>query len=93
MVCACALQVFIEGLMEAYVAATSSRQGDVDTALLLAAAAVELLRTHPLLLEHATSLGYVDALLKLLASRLPPSSTGARSAGAACRAAQHFPRS
>lgn len=61
--------------MEAYV--TAVRQGDVDRVLLLAAAAVELLRVHPLLGDHATSLGYVDSLLKLLASRLPPTPGGA----------------
>ena len=40
--------------------------------MLLAAAAVELLRSHPLLGDHAVGLGYVDKLLRLLAARLPP---------------------
>ncbi len=43
-------------------------------AVLLAAAAVELLRSHPLLGDHAVGLGYVDKLLRLLAARLPPPS-------------------
>ena len=41
-------------------------------AVLLAAAAVELLRSHPLLGDHAVGLGYIDKLLRLLAARLPP---------------------
>ena len=47
-----------------------------DRALLLSAAAVELLRGHPLLADHAVSLGYVDSLFKLLAARLPSKPQG-----------------
>lgn len=39
---------------------------------MLSAAAVELLRAHALLAEHAQGLGYVEKLFKLLAGRLPP---------------------
>lgn len=43
---------------------------------MLSAAAVELLRGHPLLADHAVSLGYVERLLKLLSARLPPKPQG-----------------
>ncbi|KAK9809260.1 hypothetical protein WJX72_012293 [[Myrmecia] bisecta] len=44
---------------------------NVDCALLLSAAAVELLRSHALLADHAVALGYVDKLLKVLLSKVP----------------------
>lgn len=43
---------------------------------MLSAAAVELLRGHSLLADHAVSLGYVERLLKLLSARLPPTPQG-----------------
>lgn len=43
---------------------------------MLSAAAVELLRGHPLLADHAVGLGYVERLLKLLSARLPPTPQG-----------------
>ena len=73
------MQVFAEGLMEAYVAASTPGQGsgaDGEAAVALSAASVELLRAQPLLADHIVALGYVDALLKLLNSRLPPISPG-----------------
>ncbi|KAK9807966.1 hypothetical protein WJX73_008492 [Symbiochloris irregularis] len=78
-------KAFAEGLMESYVARALPKQGaasDSQTALLLSAAAVQLLRVQPLLAEHITGLGYVDAVLQLLSSRLPSSGAGvgARSA-------------
>ena len=43
---------------------------------MLSAATVELLRGHPLLADHAVSLGYVERLLKLLSARLPSKPQG-----------------
>ena len=48
-----------------------------ERAVLLAAAAAELLRVHALLGEHAVALGYVDKLLKVLQAHVPPAE-GAR---------------
>ena len=70
------MQLFLEGLLEEYCSEATGRKksGDRDgsRALLLAAAAVELVRGHPLLPHHAVALGYVDRLVKLLAACLPP---------------------
>ena len=68
-------QAFLEGLLEAYCTEVGGRQ-QIDRALLLSAAAVELLRGHHLLADHAVSLGYVERLLKLLSARLPATNQG-----------------
>ena len=61
----------LEGLLKAYLADVADDGATAqDRALLMAAAAVELLRAHAGLAEHAVTLGYVDRLLKLLSSRL-----------------------
>lgn len=78
------LQAFLEGLLDAYCKqlqqAGSSQTAPAGLAVLLAAAAVELLRGHGLLADHAVKLGYMDKLVKVLAARVP-----ARPAGeAAC---------
>lgn len=65
-----ALQKFLEGLLEAYAASVEERSA--ARAVLLAAAAAELLQVHALLAEHAVALGYVDKLLKILQAHLPP---------------------
>ena len=65
-----ALQRFLEGLLEAYSA--SVEEHSAARAVLLAAAAAELLQVHALLAEHAVALGYVDKLLKILQAHLPP---------------------
>ena len=65
-----ALQRFLEGLLEAYSA--SVEEHSPARAVLLAAAAAELLQVHALLAEHAVALGYVDKLLKILQAHLPP---------------------
>ena len=64
-----ALQRFLEGLLEAYAASVEERSA--ARAVLLAAAAAELLQVHALLAEHAVALGYVDKLLKTLQARVP----------------------
>lgn len=69
------LQAFLEGLLEAYCTEVGGRK-DGDRALLLSAAAVELLRAHSLLADHAVGLGYTDRLSKLLVARLPPKPQG-----------------
>ena len=61
--------------MEAYCTELGGRKNS-ERALLLAAAAVELVRGHPLLADHAVSLGYIDRLLKLLAARVPAKPQG-----------------
>ena len=64
-------KAFLEGLLKAYLADVADGSATTqDRALLVAAAAVELLRAHAGLAEHAVTLGYVDRLLKLLSSRL-----------------------
>ena len=78
------LQAFLEGLLDTYCKqlqqAGSSRTAPAGLAVLLAAAAVELLRGHGLLADHVVKLGYIDKLMKVLAARVP-----ARPAGeAAC---------
>lgn len=70
------VQAFLEGLLEAFCTQAGQGEQGRETALLLSAATVELLRGHPLLADHAVSLGYVDRLLKLLAARLPATSKG-----------------
>lgn len=68
-------KVFLEGLLKVYLAEVAEGSAAArDRALLVAAAAVELLRNHTGLVEHAVTLGYVDRLLKLLSARL--ASTG-----------------
>lgn len=66
----------MEGLLEAFCSQAGQGEGARETALLLSAAAVELLRGHPLLADHAVGLGYADRLLKLLATRVPATSKG-----------------
>jgi DnaJ family protein C protein 13 len=68
---------FLEGLLEMYPREIAA--GASDTAVLLSAAAVALLRVHSLLAEHAVALGYVSKLLELLRGRAlgnDPSSSG-----------------
>ena len=62
---------FAEGLMERYAQAISSTGGGTspassETALVLSAAAVELLRAHPALSDHVVGLGYGAQLLSRL---------------------------
>ena len=71
----CGVQAFLEGLLEAYCTEVGATKNS-DRALLLSAAAVELLRGHALLADHAVALGYTDRLLKLLAARLPMKPSG-----------------
>lgn len=47
-----------------------------DRAVLLAAAAAELLKAHALLAEHAVALGHVDKLLRMLQTNVPPAEGG-----------------
>lgn len=64
-------KTFLEGLITAYLAdVADGSPAAYDRALLVAAAAVELLRHHGGLAEHSVTLGYVDRLLKLLTARL-----------------------
>ena len=56
--------------MEGY--STAVEEHGPQRAVLLAAAAAELLRVHALLGEHAVALGYVDKLLKALQAHVPP---------------------
>ena len=65
------LQRFLEGLLEAYSA--DVEEHSAERAVLLAAAAAELLQAHALLAEHAVALGYVDKLLKVLQAHVPSS--------------------
>ena len=78
------LQAFLEGLLDAYCKqlqqAGSSHTAPAGLAVLLAAAAVELLRGHGLLADHAVKLGYIDKLMKVLAARVPARAAG----GSAC---------
>lgn len=69
-------QAFLEGLLDAYCTEVGGSRQHSDRALMLSAAAVELLRGHPLLADHAVGLGYVERLLKLLSARLPPKPQG-----------------
>ena len=50
--------------------------GQTDRAVLLAAAAAELLKVHALLAEHAVALGHVDKLLKMMQTNAPPAEGG-----------------
>ena len=62
---------FLEGLLKTYL--TDIADGSTiahDRAIVLSAAAAELLRHHQGLADHAVTLGYVTRLLKLLSSRL-----------------------
>lgn len=68
----------MEGLLESYVAFAKST-ANAEAALVLAAAAVELLRAHALLADHAVSLGYTNALLKLLSTSLSAAPAGSSS--------------
>lgn len=61
----------MEGLLDAYAKDVEGHKA--DEAVLLAAAAVELLRVHALLADHAVALGSVDKLLRVLAAHVPPS--------------------
>ena len=74
------LQAFLEGLLDAYCKqlqqAGSSQTAPAGLAVLLAAAAVELLRGHGLLADHAVKLGYMDKLMKVLAARVPARPAG-----------------
>ena len=74
------LQAFLEGLLDAYCKqlqqAGSSQTAPAGLAVLLAAAAVELLRGHSLLADHAVKLGYMDKLMKVLAARVPARPAG-----------------
>ena len=72
--CAAPAQRFLEGLLEAYTSAVEERQA--DRAVLLAAAAAELLKAHALLAEHAVALGHVDKLLRMLQTNVPPAEGG-----------------
>ena len=72
--CAASAQRFLEGLLEAYTSAVEARQA--DRAVLLAAAAAELLKAHALLAEHAVALGHVDKLLRMLQTNVPPAEGG-----------------
>lgn len=63
------VQRFLEGLLEAYAADVEAH--NAERTVLLAAAAVELLRVHPLLADHAVALGAVDKLLRTLAANAP----------------------
>ena len=65
-----ALQRFLEGLLDSYSA--SVEHHSPARAVLLAAAAAELLQVHALLAEHAVALGYIDKLLKILQAHVPP---------------------
>ena len=60
-------QVFLEGLLKSFVE-DASKGCEPTRAVLLAAAAVELLHAQPLLAEHAAALGYVSPLLKVVAA-------------------------
>ena len=64
------LQRFLEGVLESYSA--TAEEHSPKKAVLLAAAATELLQVHALLSEHAVALGYVDKLLKILQAHVPP---------------------
>ena len=74
------LQAFLEGLLDAYCKqlqqAGSSHTAPAGLAVLLAAAAVELLRGHGLLADHAVKLGYIGKLMKVLATRVPARPVG-----------------
>ena len=74
------LQAFLEGLLDAYCKqlqqAGGSHTAPAGLAVLLAAAAVELLRGHGLLADHAVKLGYIDKLMKVLAARVPARPAG-----------------
>jgi hypothetical protein len=67
--CVCE-QKFLEGLLEAYAKDVEAHKA--DEAVLLSAAAVELLRVNALLADHAVALGSVDKLLRILAAHVPP---------------------
>ena len=71
------MQRFLEGLLEAYTADVEARSA--ERAVLLAAAAVELLRAHPLLADHAVALGAADKLLRTLAANAPQGAPHQRS--------------
>lgn len=60
--------------------------GSLDALLLLSAATVALLKSHSLLSDHVTSLGYIPRLLTLLLAATvtnPPSSTAAQTSATA----------
>jgi len=57
-------QAFLEGLLQAFLEDTVN--GNRETAVLLGAAGVALLRVHSLLADHAVTLGYIPKLLDLL---------------------------
>lgn len=62
---------FLEGLLKAYLADVAEGSlASQERAIVLSAAAAELLRHHQGLADHAVTLGYVTRLLKLLSSRL-----------------------
>jgi hypothetical protein len=61
----------LQGLLKAYMAEVASSPASPALAVLLAAAAVELLRGHTLLADSSVQLGHPDQLIRLLAAHLP----------------------
>lgn len=62
---------FLEGLLKTYLSdVADSSVASQERAIVLSAAAAELLRHHHGLADHAVTLGYVTCLLKLLSTRL-----------------------
>lgn len=74
-------QAFLEGVLDKYsstitidsstMSSPESQAVDIDTAVLLSAAAVALIHHHPLLAEHGVALGYVGKLVRALSTRVP----------------------
>ncbi|GFR46452.1 hypothetical protein Agub_g8026, partial [Astrephomene gubernaculifera] len=63
---------FAEGLMERYLPELASPARDPDLLVLLAAAAVALIRSHPNMAEHLCRGGYLAKLLAQLAALIRP---------------------
>ena len=62
---------FLEGLLKTYLTdIAEASPPSHDRAIVLSAAAAELMRYHQGLANHAVTLGYVTRLLKLLSTRL-----------------------
>lgn len=67
---------FLEGLVKTYLADVSQgSSSSQERAIVLSAAAAELLRHHQGLADHAVTLGYVTRLLKLLGTCLEKGKT------------------